>query len=286
MGILREVSEICKTAAMAKKSQAPGFYHIPQGPAGDSLNASNAHILRGAAKGIKEAIPGLLDSTVGNAYGLGRGIARTFTGEGFGTGFDEGKNEWNDYVTNPMRKIEMSLGGNAVKKTLDGTVKYHENLSGGHNPWNDYLEGAAETGTDMALTWPLYGKAIGAAFKGTGAASKALSKIPVVGRTAKAAPWAALAYHEAGGQNTVDELKSLYKDKVQGIPVRDQIPELKRVYDESQSLSSQYAQKFVNGKRGQKLFDAMYSNPMIWDNMSPQDQNAVMEAAKARGFIQ
>lgn len=187
MGILREVSKIC---AMIKKSQAPGFYYIPQGAAGDSLNASNAHLLRGAAKGLNNAIPAAVDSTVGLVSGIVGGVSSSLAGDGFGYGYDKGTALVHDNISEPLRSAGANSPiGKFVNKNLTNTIKFHENIAGGHDPANDIVEDVSELVANNALSWPMAWKMFGWAGKGLQAGGKAVA----ASRLASAAPRTAKA---------------------------------------------------------------------------------------------
>lgn len=192
MGVLSDINRLVKQA------QAPGFVPtplyisplLPKGmrervqrdwaPGGEldsSFNLAQTRVVRGMAKEVKNAIPGFIDS-VGGLLGAGK-----FTKE---------------YISDPIRKAEMAIGGNAIKKLYDGADSYHRgNIEKAIGPthdangvptkkYKDYVEGlnmvdsmsdVVSYGTGLAITWPMWGKAIGAGVKGLGVAGRRVSPL-------------------------------------------------------------------------------------------------------------
>ena len=107
--------------------------------------------IRGSAKGLKEAIPGLVDTFVGvpagAVNGLMHGIAGAVTpggsfSKGFSTGWRDSRGLTKDYMSDPIRYAEMYSGGNKVKGRLDDQVQYSK----------DKLEGALKNKYDVGGT--------------------------------------------------------------------------------------------------------------------------------------
>ena len=157
-----------------KKDWAPG------GPLDSSVHAANMSIMRGIAKGVKEAIPGTIDFTFGNLAGLLGGSINKFRGGKFSDGYFGAKGEVRN-ITDNIRRVEMALGGNMVRNGIDSLQGYHlGNIERQLGPmtgkdgnltkdWKDYAEylgllqngeGVAADATEMAVTWPMYGKFI------------------------------------------------------------------------------------------------------------------------------
>lgn len=182
MSIRQEVSQSMRR--LCKCAQAPGYAPMTgnaQVDAYQSLN--NIHLLRGMMRGIKNTIPGLVDGVIGvpsgAIYGLGTGIQSKLNGGSFSDGFKNGFGSEFDYVrsaySDPIRRMEMALGGNALKKMFNGAQKYHQNTIeksvGGptdqfgyprrpyweyRNALNDMasIEKGVATGTEMLATVP------------------------------------------------------------------------------------------------------------------------------------
>ena len=245
MGIRNDIS--CAVAHMEKSakfgvSDVAPFLGIknPAGPIGsyllgkmwDSVNptatpesraraqATAMHLGRGAMKGIKEAIPGTLDFLGGNAAGLGRSVFAPMINHSLSiddpTGVDElpfrdrwneGRRTWREYVTDPIRRAEMGLGGNKVRDFVNRGIQDVEAVAGGHDDLDDVREGIAEVGTDLVVSWPMLGKSVQAMFKAPQALGKGLAAIPKVGPVASKIPSAAVGYQTMGGPEAVDALK-------------------------------------------------------------------------------
>lgn len=135
MSIRQEINAALK--GLCKKAQAPGFIPTTGNEQIDAWsNLGNVHLLRGVARGVKEAIPGLVDGLIGVPAGLinglGTGIGTKWSGGSFKDGFGEGFNESTEfakhYYSDPIRRAEMAVGGNAVKGILSGAQKYHQGV--------------------------------------------------------------------------------------------------------------------------------------------------------------
>lgn len=199
MGLLKDISNAIKN--VTKTAQAPGFIPTPSyyssmqpksmsdrtqkdwglGGKMDSMyHSANASMLRGVAKGMKEAVPGFVDFTSGNIAGLVAGGIEKARGNKFSDGFYGAKGEVRR-LTDAIRRGEMAIGGNAVRKGLDSVRDYHlgnveKSLgqmydSSGEltKDWKDYvkhlegiqgIEDVSARATELAVTWPAYGKAL------------------------------------------------------------------------------------------------------------------------------
>ena len=204
MGIRQEINAALK--GLCKKAQAHGFIPTTGNEQIDAwTNLANVHLLRGVSRGVKEAIPGLVDGLVGVPAGLinglGTGLGTKLSGgsftKGFGEGFDDSTSFAKRYYSDPIRRAEMSVGGNGVKRLLSGAQKYHQdalarNIAPGK--YNDYLhelavmdsvEKGVSTATELGLTLPVYGKLLGSGF---GALAKGRETVPAVRIAAQAKP--------------------------------------------------------------------------------------------------
>lgn len=146
MGIRQEINAALK--GLCKKAQAPGFMPTTGNEQIDAwTNLANVHLLRGVARGVKEAIPGLVDGLVGVPAGLinglGTGLGTKLSGgsftKGFGEGFDDSTSFAKRYYSDPIRRAEMAVGGNGVKRLLSGAQKYYQGV----------LEKSVGTPTDL-----------------------------------------------------------------------------------------------------------------------------------------
>lgn len=204
MGIYSEINRI------VKKAQAPGFvptplYYssmMPKGirkqaqknwsPGGEIdswQNLAQSKMLRGMARGARNAIPGFIDGTIGTGAGLINGTGQFLGGGSFYDGWKESNDFVKKYYSDPIRKAEMFIVGNAVKKVLDGADSYyrgniekeigqtHDANGAPTKKYKDYLEGlnmldsvsdTVSSGTELALTWPMWGKAMGYGAKALG----------------------------------------------------------------------------------------------------------------------
>lgn len=233
MGIRQEINSTMKN--LCKIAQDYVFV-MPTG--NDQIDAysqlANVHLMRGVARGAKEAIPGLMDGVVGNLSGVVDGTIRgannlfsmsneTFS-DGFRTGFDAQREAVKRDYSDPLRRLAMSVGGNGVKRLLSGAQKYHEGtIENGigkrigpngrmTSDWYEYeraknsmrsIEGGMAAGTELAISLLGYGKLIGSI----------LSRAPAVARTAGGmskentwnrlvAPWLDAASSVAYGMKT------------------------------------------------------------------------------------
>ena len=135
MSIRKEINAALK--GLCKKAQAHGFMPTTGNEQIDAwTNLANVHLLRGVARGVKEAIPGLVDGLVGVPAGLinglGTGLGTKLSGgsftKGFGEGFDDSTSFAKRYYSDPIRRAEMAVGGNGVKRLLSGAQKYHQGV--------------------------------------------------------------------------------------------------------------------------------------------------------------
>lgn len=239
-----------------------------------AAQATNAHIARGAAKGLKEVIPGVLDFVGGNGAGFGSSMVPPYYGT-FQDRWKEGRNLWRDYVTDPIRSMEMAAGGDKVRDYLNRGVQQAEAAAGGHNDWDDIRETVAEVGTDLAVSWPMFVKGVQAVFKGPQAVGKVLSKIPKVGPVAAKVPSAATAYQTMGGPEMVEAVKNGWKWLVgRGWETN---PELAAYRDENIKRTKDYANKFIeNGDR--EKFEKLKSTGG-WGQLSEEDKEALLARA-------
>lgn len=148
MGIRQEINAALK--GLCKKAQAPGFMPTTGNEQIDAwTNLANVHLLRGVARGAKEAIPGLVDGVVGTLSGVVDGTIRgannlfsmsneTFS-DGFRTGFDAQRAAVKRDYSDPIRRVEMAAGGNLIKRLFGGAQKYHQGV----------LEKSVGTPTDL-----------------------------------------------------------------------------------------------------------------------------------------
>ena len=204
MGIISEINRLVKQA------QAPGFVPTPLyyssmmpkdmrkrvqkdwSPGGelDSWhNLAQSKMLRGVARGAKNAIPGLIDGVIGTGAGLINGTGQALGGGSFYNGWKESNDFVKKYYSDPIRKAEMAIGGNAIKKVFDGADSYYRGniekaIGQTHDAngvptkkYKDYVEGLnmldsasdiASSGTELALTWPMWGKVMGYGAKAIG----------------------------------------------------------------------------------------------------------------------
>lgn len=202
MGIRQEINAALN--GLCKKAQAPGFMPTTGNEQIDAWsNLANVHLLRGVARGAKEAIPGLVDGLVGVPAGLinglGTGLGTKLSGgsftEGFGEGFDDSTEFAKRHYSDPIRRAEMAVGGNVVKRMFSGAQKYNQdeikrNIAPGK--YNNYLhdmavmdsvEDGVSTATEFGLTLPVYGRLLGAGFS---ALAKGRKAIPAVQFASKA----------------------------------------------------------------------------------------------------
>lgn len=245
-----------------------------------SNQASMAHKARGVMKGLKEVIPGILDFTGGSGAGLARGIVAPLTADRMGDvtfqdGWKEGQKLWSDYVTDPVRRLEMAAGGNKVRDWMNKNVQQAEAAAGGHNDWDDVSESLYSVGTEMAAGWPAFGKSIQAVFKGPQIAGKVLSKIPKVGPVASKVPSAATGYQTMGGPEIVDAVKDGWKWLAgRGWETN---PELAKYRDENIEITKNYANQFIeNGDR--EKFEKLKSTGG-WGQLSEEDKQALLARA-------
>ena len=195
-------------------------------PGGD-LNSihglGSAEVARGIAKGLKEAIPGTIDSI----------------GTGFGY-LDYGQGKYlKEYVSDPIRRKEMDLGGNAISKMISESYDKHNNRlinnidkvtdeNGEYTPeFTDYmnmignmrdLSDVVSAGTELGATFPAYSKAIGLVSKGTGLIGNALksSKIgkihPKTVGVASKIPSITAGYYMFGGPDVTKSIGELGRE--------------------------------------------------------------------------
>lgn len=204
MGIRQEINAAIR--GLCKRAQAPGFVPLTGNEQVNTFqNLANAHLLRGVARGAKEAIPGLVDGLVGVPAGLinglGTGIGTKLSGgsftDGFGEGFDASTEFAKRYYSDPIRRAEMAAGGDLARRLFTNGQKYHQdalarNIAPGK--YNDYLhdlavmdsvEKGVSTATEFGLTLPVYGKLLGAGF---GALAKGRKAVPAVQFATQAKP--------------------------------------------------------------------------------------------------
>ena len=243
-----------------------------------AAQATNAHIARGAAKGLKEAIPGVLDFVGGNGAGFGRSMVPPYDGA-FQDRWKEGRNLWRDYVTDPIRSMEMAAGGNKVRDYLNRGVQQAEAAAGGHDDWDDVRETAAEVGTGLAVTWPAYGKAIQAMFKVPRALGKGLAAIPKVGPVASKIPSVAVGYQTMGGPEAVDAVKRGW----QWFTGRgyDADPQLAEYRDQNINKAKDLARWYIDNGYRQEFEDLM-SKKELWGLLPEKDRNDLIESAVSR----
>ena len=242
--------------------------------------ASLAHKSRGVLKGLREVVPGILDFVGGSGAGLGRGIVAPLTADRIGDvtftdGWNEGKKLWSDYVTDPIRRMEMAAGGNKVRDWTNKSVQQAEAAAGGHNDWDDVSESLYSVGTEIAAGWPAFGKSIQAVFKGPQVAGKVLSKIPKVGPVASKVPSAATGYQTMGGPEIVDAVKNGWKWLTgKGYETN---PELAKYRDKNIEITKDYANQFIeNGDR--ERFEKLKSTGG-WGQLSEEDKEALLARA-------
>lgn len=213
MGVFSEIN------SLVKKAQAPGFVPTPLyyssmmpkdmrervqkdwAPGGelDSWhNLAQSKMLRGVARGAKNAIPGFIDGVIGTGAGLINGTGQWLGGGSFSDGWKESNDFVKKYYSDPIRKAEMAIGGNAVKKVFDGADSYYRGniekaIGQTHDAngvptkkYKDYVEGLnmldsasdmASFGTELAITWPMWSKAIGYGTKALGAAGSRVAPL-------------------------------------------------------------------------------------------------------------
>ena len=204
MGIRQEINAAIR--GLCKRAQASGFVPLTGNEQVDDFqNLANVHLMRGVARGAKEAIPGLVYGLVGVPAGLinglGTGLGTKLSGgsftEGFSEGFDDSTAFAKRYYSDPIRRAEMAAGGDWANRLFTGAQKYHQdaltrNIAPGK--YNDYrhdlavldsVENGVSTATEFGLTLPVYGKLLGAGF---GALAKGRKAVPAVQLAAQAKP--------------------------------------------------------------------------------------------------
>lgn len=177
------VSEICRAVdSIEKSAQAPGYFsklytdkaYGGDGTAQDYVDFYNTHLLRGAARGAKEIVPGTVRGITGLPAGIINGVGHMLAGGSFAKGFKESWNFADKYYADPIRRLEMSLGGNAARNVLDGASKFYADRAGvgdaAKNRAKD-IENAAALATELTGGIALAGGAMGS-----------VGKAPIVGR--------------------------------------------------------------------------------------------------------
>lgn len=211
----------------AKKAQAPGYvptplYYSSMMPAetskkiqkdwapGGSLDSADKQfglrMTKGSLKTVRDVLPGSLEGIAGIVGGRS---AMDWTRQRIG---------------DPFRTVLMNMGGRSLANAVNRTDAFlgrraERNMSDEEKEsWRNALdigEFISNTGTDMVLSWPLFGKAIGKINKATGLAAKAIntsriaSKAPKVARIASKIPGAYVGYNMFGGPELVDAVKNI-----------------------------------------------------------------------------
>jgi len=224
MGVLKEISQAVNM--LEKKSSGFGDFFDPAlVPHDDSVikakDAAQAHIARGALKGLKEVVPQSLDLAVGLPLSFGSGIGNAIYGDGsFYDGFKQTGKAWEDYVTNPIRNLEMRAGGNYIADKTRKIVDDMDRAAYGDKPntMGKNLEGISSGVTTLAATWPLFTKNTGAVNKVINSVSRVGSKIPVagkaLGKAIKPYLWSAYTYYGMNGPDIKEGLKDKFSDNV------------------------------------------------------------------------
>lgn len=221
MGILKDISQI-----VSKLEKRASFYGYATNPVGiasntttsreylDQRDAIHANLLRGLVRGAgKEAIPGVVDFIGGGTIGVANGLSELFHGPSgsFREGFSRGMADFQNTVTNPMRRDLGRFGRKiGVAGALDKLVEQSESRAGGPTNQGAYADMTGEIVGDLAASWPMYAKAIPAMMKipkwGGNALAKATGMANNPGVT-KPITWA-YGYQTMGGPEAVDALKS------------------------------------------------------------------------------
>lgn len=310
MGIRNDIS--CAVAhmvvSMDKEAQAPGFIPTPSYYASmlpgemrertleewglpqsgkpnlaTALNSLNAHNLRGAVRGAgKEAIPGIIDFVGGGMAGIANGLAELAFGPtgSFNNGFKQGRGNWRNWVTDPMRESLGWVGRKSgIAGALDKLVDSSDKMNGGAAEGAELAEGIGEIGGDLAASWPMFGKAVQAMFKVPGALGKGLSTIPKVGPVASKIPSTAVGYQTMGGPEAVDAVKRGW----QWFTGRgyDANPQLAEYRDQNINKAKDLARWYIDNGRQQE-FDDLMSNKELWGQLPEKDRNDLIGSAVAR----
>lgn len=157
-----------------------------------------ADMSTGFLKGVREAVPGMIDFFIGNGAGIVNGLGGMAFGRPFHKGFKESKDFATKYYSDPLRKIPMALGGNALRKA------YHQQrasilsqLRKNSSPeevaqvdrWSRNLGTATEIEGSLLAAFPLYSSmAAAGATPGSMAASR-LQNFAQARNMSRLLPW-------------------------------------------------------------------------------------------------
>ena len=218
-------------------------------------------LFRGAAKGVKETVPQAVDFLAGNTLGLAGGFGSALGGgswSDFHKGFYDSKGLVRDYVSNPIRKAEMAMGGTAIRDAVDkgraelmadlrrdagGDVQRLQDLDDVEEGDNRYMDGM-EGSTQILLSYPLYtgisalgatpGSAIGKPLVNFANSRNLRWLQPIANRVGPYLDSAAIASeggaHASLGQDEYNKAEQDMKQKYQMTP-EQAMAELRRRYD-------------------------------------------------------
>lgn len=292
MGILRDISQI--VSKLEKRASFYGYVTNPVSIASntttsreylDQKNAIDTNFLRGMVRGAgKEALPGLVDFIGGGTIGVANGLSELFHGpsRSFRKGFSRGMADFQNTVTNPMRRDLGRLGRKlGVAGALDKLVEQAESRAGGPTDQGAYADMTGEIVGDLAVSWPMYGKAIPAMMKipkwGGNAVAKATGMANNPGVT-KPITWA-YGYQTMGGPEIVDAVKDGWKWLVgRGWETN---PELAKYRDENINKAKDLARWYIDNGYRQEFEDLM-SEKELWGQLPEKDRNDLIGSAVSR----
>ena len=151
----------------------------------DLSGIKRRHAARGFLRGVRDVVPNTIDGIIGTGLGLVGGLGSFIGGKNFSEGWGQGSGLVKKYMSDPIRDAEMAAGGNAVKRFVDKSIdnaKYKALNRIAEGPGGDVernmnrfvvgvnnakaIEDGVAVGTDVLLSWPVYGKAFGLLGKG------------------------------------------------------------------------------------------------------------------------
>lgn len=122
-----------------------------KGPIDVGVSLIGDEVAKGAMKGARDAIPGFADFLYGLPAGLGGGLGYMSEGRPFTEGFAQAYRDADKVVGAPIRNLEMSLGGNAIAKHMNGQIDANR---------KNLLMGAGHPITDQGMPNPTYVNAL------------------------------------------------------------------------------------------------------------------------------
>ena len=292
MGIRNDISQI-----VSKLEKLASFYGYVTNPVTiasntttsreylDHKGAIDANFLRGFVRGAgKEAIPGVVDFIGGGTIGVTNGLSELFHGpsRSFREGFSRGMADFQNTVTNPMRRDLGQLGRKlGVAGALDKLVEQAERRAGGPTDQGAYADMTGEIVGDLAASWPMYGKAIPAMMKipkwGGNAVAKATGMANNPGVT-KPITWA-YGYQTMGGPEVVDALKRGWQWFTgRGYEANPQLAEYR---DQNINKTKDLARWYIDNGYQQE-FEDLKSKKELWGLLPEKDRNDLIGSAVAR----